>query len=71
MHDWRDFNNVSFESTMIILYYNSMTTVTHPTTWSQQNFVLGFSFFLARTLQKRLCTMNKENGSRNKQVSHT
>ena len=31
----RNFNNVSFESIMVILYENSMTTVIHPTTWSQ------------------------------------
>ena len=45
MHDWRKFNNVSFESTIIILYDNSMTTVIHPTSWSQHTFVLGFCFF--------------------------
>ena len=38
MHDWRNFNNVSFESIMVILYDKSMTTVIHPGTWS-----LGFS----------------------------
>ena len=35
MHDLRNFNNGSFESTMIILYDNSTTTVIHTTTWSQ------------------------------------
>ena len=30
MHDWRNFNNASFESIMVILYDNSMTTVIHP-----------------------------------------
>ena len=49
MHDWRNFNNVSLESTMLILYDNSMITVIHPTTWSQHTFVLGL-FFLGRTV---------------------
>ena len=39
MHDWRNFNNKSFESIMIILCDNSMTTVIHPTTWAQHTFV--------------------------------
>ena len=30
MHDWRNFNSVSFESIMVILYDKSMTTVIHP-----------------------------------------
>ena len=38
MHDWRNFNNVSFESIMAILYDEGMTTVIHP-------FVLGVCFF--------------------------
>ena len=44
MHDWRNLNNVSFESIMVILYDKSMTTVIHPGTWSQHPFVLGFCF---------------------------
>ena len=45
MHDWRNFNDVSFESIMIILYDKSMATVIHPGTWSQQPFISGFCFF--------------------------
>ena len=45
MHDWRNFNNVSFESMMVILNDKSMTTVIHPGTWSQHPFVSGFCFF--------------------------
>ena len=45
MHDWRNFNDISFERTMIILYDNSMIIIIHPTTWSQHAFVLGFFFF--------------------------
>ena len=30
MDDWRNFNNVSFESIMVILYDEGMTTVIHP-----------------------------------------
>ena len=45
MHDWRNFNNVSFESIMVILYDKGMTTVIHPGTWSQHPFVSGFCFF--------------------------
>ena len=50
MHDWRNFNNVSFESIMVILYDKGMTTVIHPGTWSQHPFVSGFCFFLGRTV---------------------
>ena len=32
MHDWKNFNNVSFESIMVILYDKGMTTVIHPGT---------------------------------------
>ena len=32
MHDWRNFNNVSFESIIAILYDEGMTTVIHPGT---------------------------------------
>ena len=49
MHDWRNFNNVSFESIMVILYDKSVTTVIHPGTWSQHPFVSGL-FFLGRTV---------------------
>ena len=46
MHDWRNFNNVSFESIMVILYDEGMTTagVAMP--------ALGFqgSVFLGRTV---------------------
>ena len=64
MHDWRNFNIVSLESTMIILYDSSMTTVIHPTTWSQHTFVLGFClqrFKLERIAKCSyfiLCTQN-------------
>ena len=37
MHDCRNFNNVSFESIMVILYDKS--------NWSQHPFVSGFCFF--------------------------
>ena len=30
MDDWRNFNNVSFESIMVILYDEGMTIVIHP-----------------------------------------
>ena len=30
MHDWRNFNNDSFESITVILYDEGMTTVIHP-----------------------------------------
>ena len=46
MHDWMNFNSVSFESTMIILYDNYMTIVIHPTTWSHHTFVLRFCLFV-------------------------
>ena len=39
MHDWRNFNNVSFESIMVIFYDKSMTTVIHPGTWSQTHSI--------------------------------
>ena len=45
MHDWRNFNNVSFESIIVILYDEGMTTVIHPGTWSQHPFVSGVCFF--------------------------
>ena len=45
MHDWRNFNIVSIESIMVILYDKSITTVIHPGTWSQHPFVSGFFFF--------------------------
>ena len=46
MHDWRNFNNVSFESIIAILYVEGMTTVIHPGTWSQHPFVSGvWGFF--------------------------
>ena len=45
MHDGRNFNNVSFESIMVILYDEGMTTVIHPGTWSQHPFVSGVCFF--------------------------
>ena len=45
MHDGRNFNNVSFESIMVILYDKGMTIVIHPGTWSQHPFVSGFCFF--------------------------
>ena len=47
MHAWRNFNNVSFESIMVILYDEGMTTVIHPGhagTWSQHPFVSGVCF---------------------------
>ena len=50
MHDWRNFNSVSFESIVVILYDKSMTTVIHPGTWSQHPFVSGFCIFLGRTV---------------------
>ena len=50
MHDWRNFNNVSFESIMAILYDEGMTTVIHPGTWSQHPFVSGVCFFLLDAL---------------------
>ena len=49
MHDWKNFNNVSFESIMAILYDEGMTTVIHPGTWSQHPFVSGVCFFLSGT----------------------
>ena len=48
MDDWRNFNNVSFESIMVILCDEGMTTVIHPGhagTWSQHPFVSGVCFF--------------------------
>ena len=45
MHDCKNFNNVSFESIMVILYDKSMTTIIHPGTLSQHPFVSGFCFF--------------------------
>ena len=45
MHDWRNFNNVEFESIMVILNDKSMTTVIHPGTWSQHPFVSEVCFF--------------------------
>ena len=51
MHDWRNFNNVSFESIMVILYDKGMTTVIHPGTCSQHPFVSRvWVFFLERTV---------------------
>ena len=47
MDDWRNFNNVSFESIMVILYDEGMTAVIHPGhagTWSQYPFVSGVCF---------------------------
>ena len=58
MHYWRNFNNVSFESTIIILYDNSMTTVIHPITWSQHTFVLGFCVFWDACTVERLAYTN-------------
>ena len=45
MHDWRNFNNVSFKSIMVILYDEGMTTVIHPGTWSQHPLFQGSVFF--------------------------
>ena len=45
MHDWRNFNNVSFKSIMVILYDKGVTTVIHPGTWSQHPFVSGVCVF--------------------------
>ena len=45
MHDWWNFNNVSFEGIMAILYDEGMTTVIHPGTWSEHPFVSGVCFF--------------------------
>ena len=55
MHDWRNFNNVSFESIIVILYDKGMTTVIHPSTWSQHPFISGVCFFplLGRTVYLR------------------
>ena len=54
MHDWRNFNNVEFESIMVILNDESMTTVIHPGTWSQHPFVSEVCFFLlGRTVYLR------------------
>ena len=44
MHDWRNFSNVSFESTIIILYDNSMTIVIHPHILVTAYLCLGFCF---------------------------
>ena len=47
MDDWRKFNNVSFESIMVILYDEGRTAVIHPGhagTWSQHPFVSGVCF---------------------------
>ena len=49
MHDWRNFNNVSFESIMAILYDEGMTRVIHPGTWSQHPFVSGVCVFFSGT----------------------
>ena len=59
MNDWRNFNNVSFESIMVILYDKGMTTVIHPGTLSQHSFVSGGLFFsgthcISPTDQRRL-----------------
>ena len=53
MHDWRNFNDVSFESIMAILYDEGMTTVIHPGTWSQHPFVSGVCFFFWDALYTR------------------
>ena len=45
MHDWRNFNNVSFESIIDILYDKTMTIVIHPAIWSHHPFVSGLLFF--------------------------
>ena len=52
MHDWRNFNNISLESIMVILYDKGRTTVIHPGTWSQHAFVSG-SVFLGRFIYLR------------------
>ena len=48
MHDWRNLNNASFESIMVILYDEGKTTVIHHPghagTWSQHSFVSGVRF---------------------------
>ena len=50
MHDWRNFNNASFESITVILNDEGMTTVIHlghAGTWSQGSqhpFVSGVYF---------------------------
>ena len=53
MHDWRNFNNVSFESMMVILYHEGMTSVIHPGTWSQPPFVFRGLFFFLDALYTR------------------
>ena len=69
-----EFNSVSFKSTMIILYDNSLTTVIHPTTWSQHTFVLGLLFFLGRTVYmgaKRDLLPNPINGNATMEYQET
>ena len=45
MYDWRNFNNVSFERIMVILYDKSTTTVIHPTIWYSILLFQGSVFF--------------------------
>ena len=70
-HDWKNFNNVSFESILIMLHEIYMVIVIHLTACSQHYVVSGFCFFWDALFRRKCAKLDgnvRFKGERGKSV---